>query len=167
MQTYKVDAVDLEILNLLQANGRLAKSKIAQSVNLSEVPCWRRVKHLEEVGIISSYIALVDKEKMGYQFQAFISLCVDMSNEEALHEFRTRISCFPEVLGFYNVTGEYDYLLQVVTKDVKHFRDFIDENLRGMTCIEKMFTTVVLNAIKEEHNIALSQQNEKTVTQKN
>lgn len=157
MQTYKVDSTDLEILNLLRVDGRLAKSKIAQSVNLGEVPCWRRVKHLEELGIISSYIALIDKEKLGYCFEAFVYLSVDMIGEASVQEFTAQIEVFPEVSGFYHTTGEYDYCLHVVTKDVQHFRKFIDQKLRCLKHIKKMSTSVILKAIKEEHNIVLQQ----------
>jgi len=140
---------------LLQADGRISKAKIAQSVNLSEVPCWRRVRYLEDAGFISSYVALIDKEKLGYKFHAFVHIKVDILNSAEIEDFQKLIASAPQVLGFYSTTGDYDYVLFVVTRDVTGFRNFIDESLRSMVCIKKINTSVVLNTIKSESNIIL------------
>ena len=155
MENYKIDSIDLKILNLLQADGRITKAKIAQSVNLSEVPCWRRVRYLEEAGFISSYVALVDKEKLGYKFHAFVHVKVDIPDSTGIDDFQKLICSSPEVLGFYNTTGDYDYVLFVVTRNVAGFRNFIDESLRSIACIKKINSSVVLNTIKNESNITL------------
>lgn len=155
MENYKIDDIDLKILKLLQSNGRLSKAKIAQSVHLSEVPCWRRVRQLENCGFISSYVALINQAMLGYNFHAFVHLKVVIDSPEANQLFRTTISQFPEVLGFYNTTGDFDYVLFVVTRDVAGFSQFLDERLRQHPCISRMNTSVVLDTIKSDTSINL------------
>ena len=155
METYKIDEIDLKILKLLQSNGRLSKAKIAQSVHLSEVPCWRRVRQLENCGFISSYVALINQAMLGYSFYAFVQLKVVLDGPEASRLFRATISQLPEILGLYSTTGEFDYVLFVVARDVNEFGQFLEEQLRHRPGICRINTSVVLETIKSDTSINL------------
>ena len=155
MNYYKTDEVDLKILNLLQINCRLSKARIAQKVNLSAAPCWRRVRSLEQAGVISSYVAVINREMLGYQFQAFVHIHADICGATASQEFQHLISLHREVCGFYNTTGDFNYVLHVVTKDMARFRHFIEQDLRRYECIKRINSSVVLSTIKNEQNFVL------------
>jgi Lrp/AsnC family leucine-responsive transcriptional regulator len=158
METYKIDEVDLKILKLLQSDGRMSNAKIARSLQLGEVPCWRRIRCLEDSGYITSYETLVNQNLLGYGFHAFVHLKVDIASDEANQVFRNTISQFPEVLGFHNTTGDFDYVLFVVTRDVRNFSKFVEERLRGHPCgqlISRINSSVVLDTIKNDARIDL------------
>lgn len=155
METVKIDEIDLKILGLLQANGRLSKSKIAQSVHLSEVPCWRRVRHLEQAGVISSYVALINQTMLGYTFSAMAQLKFGFESEDGHRAMRDVVARLPEVLGLYSTIGDYDYVLFMVTRDVQGFRQFVEQQLRALPGVTRITTTVVLDTIKSDARVNL------------
>ena len=117
-------AKDREIMKLLQQNSSLSVGDIARKVGLSVTPCWRRIQRLEEAGIIRGRVALLDKDKLGLGMTVFVALKTDQHNAEWLEEFAQKISSYPEVVEFYRMSGEVDYLLRVVGKDMAAYDQF-------------------------------------------
>ena len=119
-----MDRLDRKILRLLQEDATLAVADIAKKVGLSTTPCWRRIQKLEEAGIIRGRVALLDKDKLGLGMTVFVALKTDQHNAEWLEEFAQKISSYPEVVEFYRMSGEVDYLLRVVGKDMAAYDRF-------------------------------------------
>ena len=155
MKNCKIDALDLKILKTLHFNARLSKSKIAQSVNLREMPCWRRVQQMEDEGIIKAYTTLIDQEKLGFRFQSYVQVDADVSGVTSSHEFQKAICSFPAVQGFFNTIGDFNYLLHVVTRNVQEFHFFLEQELKAHPCVKRINSSVVLNTIKNENSIIL------------
>jgi DNA-binding Lrp family transcriptional regulator len=134
-----LDNVDVAILNQLQNDGRLSNAKLAERLSLSETPCWRRLKRLEEEGYIDGYKASLDRRKLGFGVLAFVHLGVSIHTDEATAKFEKAVRACEQVLSCHNVTGQADFLLQVVAEDIESYGRFIDTVLRkipGVTSIE-------------------------------
>ncbi len=117
MQNMGLDAIDCSILNKLQKNGRLSNVQLAEEVGLSESACLRRVKILEENGIIDRYVMLIDQSSIGKPDNVFVRVSLDGQQSEKLAAFEAAISKVAEVMECYLMSGDFDYLLRVITKD--------------------------------------------------
>ncbi len=124
-----LDAIDRKILAILQADSRVTMQELADQVGLSVSPCHRRVKLLEERGVITRYIAMVDQKSVGLPVSVFISIKLERQKEEDLNRFARAISKWNEVLECYLMTGNRDYLLRVVTADLPSYEAFIKNKL--------------------------------------
>ena len=119
-----MDRIDRRILELLQKNAQLSTAEIAEQVGLSTTPCWRRIQRLEESGVIARRVALLDRSKINLGTDVFISVKTNQHNWEWLENFSRKVSEFPEVMEFYRMAGEADYLLRVVVPDMPAFDAF-------------------------------------------
>jgi Lrp/AsnC family transcriptional regulator len=119
-----MDKIDRKILELLQHNAQLSTAEIADQVGLSTTPCWRRIQRLEETGVIRQRVALLDREKINLGTDVFIAVKTNQHNWEWLQDFSRTVSEFPEVVEFYRMAGEADYLLRVVVPDIRAFDAF-------------------------------------------
>ncbi|MCI5106848.1 MAG: Lrp/AsnC family transcriptional regulator [Pseudomonadales bacterium] len=119
-----MDRIDRKILELLQQNSQLSTAEIADQVGLSTTPCWRRIQRLEEKGIIASRVVLLDREKINLGTDVFIAVKTNQHNWDWLQDFSRKVAKFPEVVEFYRMAGESDYLLRVVVPDIKAFDAF-------------------------------------------
>ncbi|MGD8557819.1 MAG: Lrp/AsnC family transcriptional regulator, partial [Chromatiales bacterium] len=129
-----IDAFDRAILETLQQNGRISNQDLAAAVNLSPSPCLRRVRRLEEEGIIAGYTALLNARKLGLKLTAFLHISMDRHTPERFDNFEAAVAGFPEVLECHLVTGqEADYLLKVVVEDMDGYQNFL---LNKVTRIE-------------------------------
>jgi Lrp/AsnC family leucine-responsive transcriptional regulator len=124
-----LDTIDRKILAALQTDSRMAMHELADKVGLSISPCHRRVKLLEERGVISRYIALVDQKSVGLPVSVFISIKLQRQKEEDLNRFAKAISKWDEVLECYLMTGNRDYLLRVVAADLSSYEAFLKNKL--------------------------------------
>ena len=127
---------DREIMDLLQQDSSLSVGDIARKVGLSVTPCWRRIQKLEETGIIRGRVALLDKDKLGLGMTVFVALKTDQHNAEWLEEFAQKISSYPEVVEFYRMSGEVDYLLRVVGKDMASYDRFYKRLISEVSLID-------------------------------
>jgi Lrp/AsnC family leucine-responsive transcriptional regulator len=137
-----IDAIDQRILTQLQENGRLTNVELAERVGLSPSPCLRRVRLMEEAGIIRGYQATVDQVKVGLPVSVFVSVKLEKQREDALQRFEAAVRGFPEVLECYLMTGQRDYLLRVVAKDLADYERFLKATLTridGVASIESSF----------------------------
>lgn len=138
----ELDASDRKILAVLQADGRTTVQELSERVGLSPSPCHRRVKRLEEAGVISRYIAMVDQHAVGLPVSVFVSIKLERQQEEDLERFEKIIAGWREVLECYLMTGPRDYLLRVVVADIAAYERFLKEKLtrvEGVSSIESSF----------------------------
>lgn len=148
-----LDAIDRKILAILQSDSRVTMQDLADRVGLSVSPCHRRVKLLEERGVISRYIALVDQKSVGLPVSVFISIKLERQKEEDLNRFAKAISKWEEVLECYLMTGNRDYLLRVVTADLPSYEAFLKTKLTRLDGIASIESSFALSQVK--YSIAL------------
>ena len=120
-----IDPIDRRILDRLQNEGRLSNAELAEKVGLSPSPCWRRVKALEEAGVIKGYAALLDAKSVGLSVNVFVSVSLSTQVEKALQAFEKAAAERPEVMECYLMTGDSDYLLRVVVPDLEAYERFV------------------------------------------
>lgn len=119
-----MDKIDRKILSLLQQDATLSTADIAEAVGLSSTPCWRRIQRLEEAGVIRKRVALLSRDKLNLGVDVFVAVKSNHHNWEWLEAFSQTVSKFPEVVEFYRMAGESDYLLRVVVPDIPAFDAF-------------------------------------------
>ena len=149
----ELDAIDRKILAILQSDSRVTMQDLADRVSLSVSPCHRRVKLLEERGVISRYIAMVDQKSVGLPVSVFISIKLERQKEEDLNRFARAISKWDEVLECYLMTGNRDYLLRVVTADLPSYEAFLKTKLTRLDGIASIESSFALSQVK--YSIAL------------
>src|ERR1700752_59855 len=148
-----LDAIDRKILGHLQTDGRMTMQQLADKVGLSVSPCHRRVKLLEERGVISRYVATVDQKAIGLHVSVFISIKLARQKEEDLNRFARAISKWDEVLECYLMTGNRDYLLRVVAADLSSYEAFLKNKLTRLDGIASIESSFALSQVK--YSIAL------------
>jgi len=127
-----MDATDTKILMLLQENASISIAELAQRVNLSQTPCWKRVQRLEATGIIRKRVALVDPEKVGLGLTVFVSIETADHSGQGLQHFADLVSAMPEVMEFYRMAGEVDYMLRVVVPDMAAYDRFYKQLIEAV-----------------------------------
>jgi Lrp/AsnC family leucine-responsive transcriptional regulator len=138
----RLDAIDRRILTELQQDGRMTNQALAERVGLSPTPCLRRVRILEEAGVIRSYVAVVDQKAVDLPVSVFISIKLERQREEDLDRFAAAVARWPEVMECYLMTGQRDYLLRVVCADLPAYERFLKDKLTkhdGLASIESSF----------------------------
>ena len=151
-----MDNTDKKILALLQQDGRLANAKLAEQLNMSETPCWRRVKRLESEGYIESYQANLDKRKLGYGVLAFVQLTYIAHDTKTTNDFISIINNCDNVLSCHNTTGNADFLLQVVAKDLDDYSHFVDSVLRKLPGISDISSSISLKELKSSTRLPIA-----------
>lgn len=138
----RLDAIDRRVLTELQRDGRMTNQALSEKVGLSPTPCLRRVRMLEEAGVIRSYVAVVDQKAVDLPVSVFISIKLERQREEDLDRFAAAVARWPEVMECYLMTGQRDYLLRVVCADLPAYERFLKEKLTkhdGLASIESSF----------------------------
>ena len=148
-----LDPIDRNILSVLQSDGRITMAELADKVGLSVSPCHRRVKLLEERGVVTRYIATVDQKSLGLHVSVFISIKLARQKEEDLNRFARAISKWDEVLECYLMTGNRDYLLRVVAADLSSYEAFLKTKLTRLDGIASIESSFALSQVK--YSIAL------------
>ena len=144
----KMDAVDIRILNELQADGSLTNLELAKRVHLSPSPCLTRVKALEHAGVIDRYVALVQPKSLGLNLSVFISISLKEQSKSALAAFEKSIADHDEIMECYLMTGDSDYLIRVAVADITALEKFILEQLTPIAGIEKIRSSFALKQVK-------------------
>ena len=143
-----LDDVDRILLNHLQENARITNAELARRVELSPPGLQKRVRKLEEAGVIDQYATILNPEMVGYDMICFVQITLVRHKSEFLKNFMEVLQDIPEVLEAYHITGEFDYLLKVVIRNRKHLEIFILETLSPLPGMDKVRTSLVLNKIK-------------------
>ncbi|MBS0524448.1 MAG: Lrp/AsnC family transcriptional regulator [Proteobacteria bacterium] len=145
-----LDEIDRKIIAALQAEGRLPIVDLADRVGLSATPCQRRVKRLEEEGLIARYAALVSPAAMGFELQALVEVTLEDHSEKTVEAFEAAIRARPEVVACYAVTGDMDFLLHVFATDLASFSDFALKALLRMPGVKGTRSSFIMQAIKSD-----------------
>ncbi|MFC3394803.1 Lrp/AsnC family transcriptional regulator [Brenneria rubrifaciens] len=151
-----LDKIDRALLGLLQQDCTLSLQSLAESVNLTSTPCWKRLKRLEEEGYIRARVALLDNELLGLGLTAFVLLKTQQHNSAWYQTFTSVVSEMPEVLSFYRMTGEYDYLMQVQVADMKSYDDFYKRLVNGIPGLIDVTSSFAMERIKHTTALPLS-----------
>ncbi len=144
----RLDKIDRQLLSFLQNDGTLSLNDLAERVNLTTTPCWKRLKKLEDEGYIEKRVALLSAEKLDLSFIAFVQLKTSDHSEGWYHHFVTTVSDFPEVMEFYRMAGEYDYMMKVVVKDMKCFDEFYKRLVNSVRGLSNVTSTFAMEPIK-------------------
>jgi Lrp/AsnC family leucine-responsive transcriptional regulator len=156
MKKYNLDKTDLKILKILQETGKISNLKLSQDIGLSPAPTLERVKKLEQNGVIESYHAQLNDQELGLDFHAFIQVSLVRQWNIAGNTFLEKINAIEEVLEVYQVTGNYDYQMKVITKDIAAFEALIREKLSHIEEIAQMQTLVILRKVKDKKTLPLN-----------
>jgi DNA-binding Lrp family transcriptional regulator len=148
----KLDRTDRKILEALQQDARLSSAELAERVSLTTSPCWRRVKRLEEEGVITGYQAKVDPERLGYQVTAFVYISLDLKGSKHLQAFERAVMGIPQVLACHRISGRYDHQLVVVAEDLQAYGAFAEANINSLPYIKEIYTSFVLREVKSATN---------------
>ncbi len=146
-----MDQLDLAILKRLEANARLSFADLADSQGMSKTPIWKRVKALEDAGIIEGYEARLSPKAMGFGLSAFIEVVLDF---EAADAFEVAVARHPSIWRCYATTGEADYLLQIIARDVDDMDKLIRSEVARLPGVRRTSTTVATRTIKETQSLA-------------
>jgi len=156
MTNSELDTIDRRILDQLQRNGRISNVELAGLVGLSPSPCLRRVRDLEDVGVIDRYAAILDQGAAGFSLSVFVQVTLERQIEAALEAFERVIAERPEVMECYLMTGDADYLLRIVVPDVAAYETFLKNHLIRIQGISSIKSSFALNRVKYETALPLS-----------
>ncbi|KAF2394698.1 DNA-binding transcriptional activator DecR [Pseudomonas frederiksbergensis] len=150
-----LDDTDLAILALLQEDASISNADLSERLSLSLTPCWRRRKRMEEAGVIKGYQANLDRRMLGLDILAFVHIRFSTHADHAPDAFEAVIAQLPEVLSCHKITGDADYVLQVLAEDLDSYSDFIEQVLRRQVGIASIQSSLALREIKTSNRIAI------------
>ena len=150
-----LDKLDYKILNILQEDNTIAIKDLAERIGLSFTPTYERVKSLKNNGIIKKYVAIVDREKVGYELVAYCNVTIKNKSVEILRDFEEKLNKCPEIVEVVSVSGVYDYMIKIVTKNIKEYNDFVEKTFTNYPHIGDYHSSIVLCTVKEETIIFL------------
>lgn len=156
MAAAELDRTDLLLLAELQRNGRLTNADLAERIHLSPSACLRRVQRLERDGVIAGYRADVSAERLGLGLQAFVRVQLKHHDSAAVAGFAALVNGWEEVIACHALTGDMDYLLQVVVRDLEHFSRFLLDRLLNQPAVDDVNSSFVLRTVKADRGLPLS-----------
>ena len=148
MPKMDLDGIDRRIIAELQADARLSNVELAERVGLSPSPCLRRVKRLEREGYIEGYRAALSRDRVGLGFAVFLAVKIDSHANERALKFEEAVSAMPEVLACHLVSGEADYLLEVVVPDLEHYQRFLVGRLLNLPIVREVRSNIATQTVK-------------------
>lgn len=143
-----LDKTDRKLLSLLQQDCSLSLQALADAVNLTTTPCWKRLKRLEDDGILLGRVAVLDAEKLGLGLTAFVLIKTQHHSSDWYSRFVSEVKQMPEVLGFWRMAGEYDYLLRVLVADMKSYDDFYKKLVNSVPGLSDVTSSFAMEQIK-------------------
>ncbi len=150
-----LDVVDARILDLIQHDAALSVAEIAERVGLSSSPCWRRIKRLEDVGVIRRRVTLLDREQLGLAFEVYAEVKLSLPTKDNLEAFERAVCDLPEVTQCATVTGGMDYVLRIVTRDMRAFDDFLRDKLLSLGLVSEVESRIVIRNVKHATTLPL------------
>ena len=144
----KLDDLDKKLLAILQRDSTIPVGEIAERVGLSQSTCWRRINQLEEAGVIRARTALLDPEALGLEVVVFANVKLSAHGRRSLSEFEEPIAVFPEVTECYTMSGEIDFLLRIVAKDIAAYERFLRTELLQMPSVQEVHSHIALSQVK-------------------
>ncbi|MEO9469155.1 Lrp/AsnC family transcriptional regulator [Parasphingorhabdus sp.] len=156
MTETSLDEIDIQILKRLQDDGRITNVELAQSVGLTAPPCLRRMRALEDSGVITDYHAAVDPSKMGYTITVFAMVSLKSQAESDLQAFEDHVQRLPEVRECYMLNGEIDFMLKVVARDLQQFQTFLTSELTSAPNVASVKTSLTIRSAKNLPGVPIS-----------
>ena len=150
-----LDSVDARILDLIQHDASLSVAEIADRVGLSSSPCWRRIKRLEDAGVIQRRVTILDRERLGLSFEVYATVKLSLPTKDNLEAFEAHVMRWPEVVQCATVTGNADYELRVVTRDMHAFDDFLRDKILSLGLVSNIESRIVIRGVKNATAIPL------------
>jgi Lrp/AsnC family transcriptional regulator len=151
-----LDETDLRILEAMQRDATQSTADLAKRVGLSQSPCWRRIRRLESLGIIRGRVALLDPVALGFEMTVFASIKLSEHGTQSLPEFEDAIEDLAEVVESHAMTGEVDYLLKVVTRDIQSYERFLRKHLLQLPTVREVHSQIALKRTKHTTELPLS-----------
>ena len=152
---YNLDSIDKQILALLQDNSKINIKEIALKVDLTATPTYDRIKRMEKSGIIKRYVAELDKEKIGLDLVVFCQVTLQVHSKSLITQFENSISKMPEIIGCYHIAGNFDYLLKIVTPNIKSYQLFLKNKLSVLQSVSTVQSNFVMSTVKEHSKLEL------------
>lgn len=149
---------DIEILKLMQEDATVSTAAIAERINLSQSPCWRRINRLQQAGLIRRQVALLDRAGLGMEVVVFATINLTSTGRQNLLEFEREIVRHPEVMECYTMTGIWDYMLKIVTRDIRHYEEFVRNTLTASPSIRELHSHMAVTEIKNTTELPLDTQ---------
>lgn len=156
MDRPELDALDLQLLGILQEEGALSAAEVAARARQSTTTCWRRIQHLEQSGVIKKRVALLDRGALGLDVTILAHVKLATTGRDAIALFEAAIRDRSEVLECYTLTGEWDFLLKIVTKNIKAFEAFYLDYLSRIPCVQSVNSAIAVTVIKESTALPLA-----------
>ncbi len=156
MPNPEMDEIDRKIIAALQSDGKITVNELAETIGLSASPCARRVRLLEQAGIIKGYAAIIDQKKVGLPISAFASIKMERQREDALERFSKAVARWPEVVDCYLMTGQRDYLLRIVVKDLEAYEQFLADKLTRLDGVASIETSFALKQVKRSEVLPIA-----------
>lgn len=153
---YVLDKKDSTLLDRLQNNARLTSAELGKLVDLSPSGVQKRLRKLEENGVVERYATMLNRKRLGYDLLVFVKVIIQGHTAELIAEFDRAIQDMPEVLESHRIIGDADYLLKVVIRDREHLDQFLMENLLSLKSVERVSSYLVLKEVKETTRIGLN-----------
>ena len=144
----KLDATDIELLNLLQRDAKMKHKELAAALGLTITPIYERIKRLEKAGVIKQYATLLDPVKVGKELICFSMVTLEKHSQAYLKEFEAKVMEITEVMECYHLAGEYDYILKVVVKDMNQYQQFIVNKLSAINNVGQVQSSFALSTLK-------------------
>ncbi|MEL6244288.1 MAG: Lrp/AsnC family transcriptional regulator [Pseudomonadota bacterium] len=150
-----LDAIDAKILDLIQHDAALSVAEIAERVGLSSSPCWRRIKRMEEAGVITRRVTLLNTAQLGLNFEVVANVKLALPNRDNLEAFETMVQDWEEVTECMTVTGAVDYIIHVVTTDMHAYDDFLRDKLLGSALVSDVQSRIIIRVAKRTTAVPL------------
>ncbi|HUN76059.1 MAG TPA: Lrp/AsnC family transcriptional regulator [Steroidobacteraceae bacterium] len=151
----RLDRLDVRILEELQKDGRRPVVELAERIGLSGTPCARRIRQLEQSGVIQGYTAVVDPARLGHSIQAFVQVKLERHTDENVAQFRRELESLDAIVACYATTGEHDFLLQVIATDLEALSNIVLRKLLKIPSVRDVHSTVVLETIKRSTRVPI------------
>jgi len=154
----ELDDIDRRILDALQRDGSLSAADLAGQVGLSTTTCWRRIQQLEQSGVIKARVAILDRAKLGLDVVVFVQVRLSTQGRDAIAQFDKAIRDRPEVLDCYTLTGEWDFCLRIVTRDMKEYEAFFLDHLSKIPNVQSVNSSIAVTVVKESTVLPLARE---------
>lgn len=155
-ENHRLDRIDRRILGLLQNDASLSTAEVAETVGLSTTPCWRRIQNLERSGYLGRRVALLDRERLNVGVDVFVSIRAGQHTADWLEHFARAISALPEVMEFYRMSGDVDYLMRVVVPDIAAYDAFYKRLIAAVDNIADVSSSFAMQRIKYTTELPLN-----------
>ena len=151
-----IDELDARILELIQEDASLSVADLAERVGLSPSPCWRRIKRLEDLGVVRKRVTVLDAEKLGLGFEVYVSVKLSLPSRTNLEAFEARLENWPEVVSCQTVTGHEDYMLRVMTRDMHAYDDFLRDKLLASDLVSGVESRIIMRSVRQTTAVPIS-----------